>query len=189
MKKLLSLAGLLAAFSVSAFADPIVGNMSIGVLGTTVTVNQTTNTVSFTPAAPSDNAIVTNALGDYAGLLALGSAVSYSNFNYNVPINTATNQLIWTHANATFTLTSFTLIDEPGTGVTLEGTGTATLVGFDPTPGFWSFSASQASSQSIFTFQSTNISPIPGVPDSGTTALLLGVGLMGLGFAARRMKR
>ncbi len=189
MKKLLSLAGLMAAFATATFADPIVGNMSIGVLGTTVTVNQGTNTVSFSPVAPNNNAIVTNALGDYAGLLPLASVVSYSDFSYNMPINTATFQLIWTHANATFTLTSFTLIDEPGTGVSLEGTGIATLVGFDPTPGFWSFSASQASSQSIFTFQSTNISPIPGVPDSGTTALLLGVGLMGLGFAARRMKR
>ena len=186
MKKLLALSSLLLGLSVSAFgANFIAGNITIGAIGSTVVVNQGANTVTFNPAAPANNAQVTFVNGDYSAL-SVGSSVVYSNFNYN---GNPTNQLIWTHANATFTLTNFTLINEPGTGVYLEGTGIATLDGFDPTPGFWSFSASQAAPNSVFTFSSTNISPIPGVPDSGTTALLLGVGLMGLGVAARRMKR
>lgn len=187
MKKLLSLAGLLAAFGVAAYADPIAGNITIGAtFGTTVVVNQGANSVTFSPSGPG-NAVVTFVSGDYASVILGPSSVDYSDFTYAPG---PTSQLLWVIPGvADFLLTNFTLVDEPGTGVYLEGTGTATLTGFDPTPGFWSFSASQASSTSVFTFSSTNISPIPGVPDSGTTALLLGVGLMGLGFAARRMKR
>lgn len=186
MNKLLKLAGLLAAFSVAAYAAPIAGNITIGALGSTVVINQAANTVSFVPASPAINSIVTYVDGDYTSI-PLVTPVVYENFSYALG---PTGQLIWTIAGiADFTLTSFNLVSEPGTGVYLEGTGLATLTGFDPTPGFWSFSASQASPTSVFTFSSTNISPIPGVPDSGTTALLLGVGLMGLGFAARRMKR
>ncbi len=90
---------------------------------------------------------------------------------------------------AGFTLTNYTTIDETvGGGVTLQGTGTATLTGFDPTPGFWSFSADRASNTALFSFSSTNISPIPGVPDSGATAAMLGAALVGLGLISRRRR-
>lgn len=173
-------ASLLATLAGSAIAAPIVGQIDIGAFAVTPTINFTTNSVSFTPASPANNAIVNGADGDYSGLL--GQMASYHNFVYDPFVGP---QTIWSTAGASFSLVGVTSITETANGLILTGYGTASLSGFDDTAGTWSFSADRARSTAKFTFSSTVISPI-NVPDSGSTVALLGAGLVVMGLVSRR---
>jgi len=203
MNKVLKLASLVLALSSAsaAFSAPITGKIFIGANDpTSVSVDYNTNMVTFNPVANA-NARVTLREGDYT-TLNTNLNVNYFSFSYGP--NTGVNTLgavgptkLWeitngqpgtaNAANTNFTLSAITLIDESSPNVFgLNGTGIAKLVGFDDTPGFWSFSANRTTGQTIFNWSSTNISPIPSVPDGGTTAVLLGMGLVAVGFIARR---
>ena len=67
----------------------------------------------------------------------------------------------------------------------ITGTGTLTGAGFDSTPGTWAFSAQSAGGihQASFTFSADTTGA--GVPDGGTTVMLLGAALGALGLARR----
>lgn len=81
-----------------------------------------------------------------------------------------------------FNLTALTLVDRSVTdALTLKGTGTFNLVGFDPTPGTWTFTAN--SGGGTFSFSSSNAA----APDGGMTVMLLGAALTGL-FLVRKQK-
>lgn len=183
-----------AALASSVQALPlIVGEIHLAANDAIVTIDKTTDFITFTPSVGNTNA--TNArvsfrAGDYTSV-ASNQLGEYKSFSYVQPGSGVVNlwSLVLGSVDASFSLTSITSVDESGAGVVLTGIGIAYLDGFDPTPGFWSFSASQASPTASFSFSSTNISPIPGVPDGGATVVLLGVGLLGVGFISRRLKR
>ena len=200
MKKLLSLAGAALAFGLVAatpsFAAPISGKIFIGpaFLGS-VAIDYTANTVSFTPSGDA-NAEITNLEGDYTNIAA-PLTINYKQINYgSAPGAITPGDLVWevtdgqsatyNASNTNFTLTSVTLISEGASIFGLTGTGIAKLAGFDDTPGFWSFSANRTSGQVQFNWSSTNISPIPSVPDSGTTVAFLGAALVAMGLISRR---
>ena len=185
-KKLLSLFTALL-LGVSAQATPITGQ--IGLIlgdGATVAVNQTTDTVAFTPGIGGANAFVNQSLGSYAGVVAFATKANYTNFSYagaGLPLT------IWSTVggNASFWLTSITGVEETLLGgVTVTGTGVASLMGFENTPGSWSFSADRSGSNANFNFSSTTV--VAPVPDGSTTAVLLGMSLTVLGFVARRRR-
>jgi hypothetical protein len=69
----------------------------------------------------------------------------------------------------------------------LGGTGTASITGFDDTPGIWRLTFSQAGDSIVF----ASVIGVagPSLPDGGTTALLLGLGLVGMSLAVRRFKK
>lgn len=182
---LINIAGaLLLAFSVSniAKADPITGEIDIAQSGSQAVIDFTANTVSFLPSAPGLNATVSYTAGSYNSPTdLLGSAVSYSDFTYSPFVGPET---IWQISGSTyFILSGITSVNEVG-GLVLHGTGTAYLSGFDATVGSWSFSANNTGTR--FAFSSTNTFS---VPDGGTTALLVGLGLVGMGAAAYRRKK
>jgi hypothetical protein len=78
-----------------------------------------------------------------------------------------------------------TIARSAGTGsISVLGTGTLTITGFDPTPGTWGFAAGRAD---MLTFTST-ATPQTVVPEPGSM-FLLGTGLLGLSAAARRRFR
>lgn len=201
MNKLLKLAGLFTAFSTAALAAPsIVGQIDISTVGHTVTVagNSTSGTVTFvnTGGPLTHNANITGLYGDYltSGVLSFSDAIVYSSpFSYSLgSVSGAEYAPLWktlTVGNASFELSKITSIIYSPTLFQLKGEGIASLKNFEDTAGTWSFVLTRDTPDAKFSFTGTNTVPIPGVPDSGTTALLLGVGLMGLGFAARRMKR
>jgi hypothetical protein len=67
----------------------------------------------------------------------------------------------------------------------LEGQGVAYETGYDPTPGSWSITDTGRSATVTFGFSAT-------VPDAGATALLVGLGLVGIAaglVAERRLVR
>jgi hypothetical protein len=67
------------------------------------------------------------------------------------------------------------------TTLTIHDSGTASLTGFDPTPGEWVFTMNQVSGKTIGSFSSTT----EAVPEPMSLALL-GVGLLGLGIVRGR---
>jgi hypothetical protein len=71
-----------------------------------------------------------------------------------------------------------------GSGI-LKIVGPTALTSYAPTLGAWTFTANSLGS--TFSFSSSNAAA--GVPDGGTTALLLGAGLTGLAVISRRQKR
>jgi hypothetical protein len=180
-----SLGALLLAFGLtaSAVAAPISGEILFGPApGTSVSINAAANTVSFTNAGA---ALVVDAYGDFAGLL--GSGANFQNFTYD-PLVALT---IWNvGASASFYLDSITEITETfdGSGnllaLSLVGSGVASLSGYEDTRGSWSFSADRSSGTARFSWSST--AQVPSVPDGGTTAALLGLGLVAVGIVSRR---
>jgi hypothetical protein len=175
---------LAGGITASALAVPFNGEIAINLFDSTVTVNTATDAVTFSPG--SDNAMVGSRTGDYAGVVVVGTYATYNDFNYGAGFS-ALN--VWEiDSNTYFRLDAITNVTETTYGgVTLVGTGWAYLAGFSPTAGSWSFSADRASMVSIFSFSSTT-TVHSSVPDGGTTAALIGLGLVGLGIIARRRK-
>ncbi|HEX4084508.1 MAG TPA: hypothetical protein VHY22_06355 [Chthoniobacteraceae bacterium] len=70
----------------------------------------------------------------------------------------------------------------------LKGSGTAEITGYANTAGDWTLQLTSASGNSAARFSFGADTSIPSVPDSGMTALLIGLGMggIGLGMIARR---
>jgi hypothetical protein len=195
MKKLLTLAATVSAFAFLPFAGavPIQGSIHIDAdAGSTIAIDQAANTVTFTPTGTStqSNAQVSASSGSYAGLN--GTAVTYFDFKYD-PLTVTGGGPVWQLTltpTTKFVLTSINnIVEDPVSGnIILGGAGLAFMAGFDAagTGGSWSFSSSGPTSGSgataVFSFSSTTA-----VPDGGTTALLIGAALLGLGVIRRRI--
>lgn len=178
--KYLALGAVALGFSSLASATPIVGSVAIGAaVGTTVSVNLATNTVTFSPQSAT-NAQLTVGTLDFFPLQ--GAIGNYQNFTYD-PLSVSNP--IWSFTSglntATFSLNNVTFIDESASGVVLRGSGQATLTGKTPTLGSWSFSADN-SGTAFFAWSSTTT-----VPEGGSTALLMGAVFVAA-FIARRSR-
>ena len=182
-KKLATLlaAGALVAGAFQAQAAQITGTIDIVASGSHVVLDKTANTVDFVDdnALPG-NALVSNGTGDFAAFI--GSAATYADFTYS-PL--AVVNPIWTlvAGGLSFDLASITFISEAGTGLVLNGTGTIHSALHDDTPGTWSFSADTANG-GLFTFSSQTAAQ---VPDGGATAMLLGLGVLGMATLRRKL--
>jgi hypothetical protein len=180
------LAGVTLSFGLAtaALAIPLTGNITIG---GQVTPDFNTHSVTFTDiGAGPENGFVNGGAGDLTTLAPLTTPVIYTAFAYDgsaLPINP-----LWTDAASglSFELVAVTSWSDDSVAGTVdsEGTGTMTAPGFDPTPFAWSFSVD--SPQGVFSFSSTNVAtPTP----EPATLGVLGIGLLGLGFAAYRRRR
>jgi PEP-CTERM motif len=83
----------------------------------------------------------------------------------------------------TFSLTSVAINNQNLSVLCLTGTGVFNVVGFDPTPGTFTFSVTQTGG--AFSFSSTNAAAPTAVPEPGSM-ILLGTGLAGLAASVRR---
>lgn len=90
----------------------------------------------------------------------------------------------WNVGGFTFDLIGSTLVTQTATGIIVTGTGTLSGNGYEATYGNWSFSTQDTSANGKFSFSASSAV----VPDGGTTALLLGAGLMTLAGVARARK-
>ena len=184
----------LASFALTAQAIPVSGGISFagGYTSNTGNLNTATAFTSFT------NVISTGSTGTLApgtsGLTPFTPAVitAFNGFTFGTAPGGAgsiTPVLIWTGSGTngvttTFTLNSiFTVDHNPFDTVVIVGLGNFTETGFDNTPGTFIFSANQAGGTFSFSLSQAALAP-----DGGTTALLLGLGLVGMGLSARRFK-
>ncbi|WP_137297458.1 hypothetical protein [Psychromonas sp. SP041] len=175
MKKIISLAITSLIFllvSNTASAVPITGRIDFTGTATVVKSGTTVSTITFSPysSVVSDPSLVT---GDFTP--ELGGAVAFTNFDASTPLN-----LLWTTSNFTFTITNV-LVNAFNSTLELSGLGTisSSIAGLDDTAGTWVITANGGSTN--VSFSSTTI-PAP------AGAALLGLSLLGFGFARRNKK-
>src|SRR6266496_262901 len=164
-------------FSEQAQATPITGDL--GFSG-----GATFNTTSLATATRVNSwfAFVGTTTGSFVGV-PIGSSVTLAApwiFNPSTP-----TLGLWSVGGFSFDLATATIDTQTSHLLSITGTGTLNGAGFDSTPGTWAFSAQSAGGihQASFTFSADTTGA--GVPDGGTTVMLLGAALGALGLARR----
>ena len=96
---------------------------------------------------------------------------------------------LWSVAGFTFDLSTSILVKQTATELTIEGTGIISGNGFTPTESSWMFTTQNAGGgrHATFSFSANNNSEA--VPDTGAAISLLGIGLMGLELARRKLAK
>jgi hypothetical protein len=182
MKKLLL--GTVTALAIgaavpTAFAAPIAAGSNFSIAGV--------DSVSATQITFPSNAGLLVTAGSFAGLGTCVSCVTLSTITYAPTVApglllSIVNNLL----TSTFTLDSGASATisggTPGT-INIEGTGIATLTGYDPTPGRFSFTTQNGVLNNV-TFSST----IVAVPEPASLGLF-GVGMLGLGLLRRARRK
>lgn len=179
--KFLIAAAVMASLSMTAQAIPITGQIS---LSGSASSDNSDLTVATTLSNFTGVVVGGVPSGTYAGLA--GTAVSMPNPVIFRPITVPINKL-WTFTVGATTYDFILNTMSIGAGndandLTLKGTGTLEVTGFDSTAGNWTLTA-QTYGATAFTFSSSNVA----VPDGGTTVLLLGAALSALGLIKRRL--
>jgi len=176
---LLKLAGLIGAFALtsSAFATPI--NGSIYIDWNPGEFASVTSTMIDFPAGPNGHVSYTS--GDYSAV-PFGSPATFFDITYSpLPVTGELWEIgdMWT----SFWTTSFnTPVRGPVGGALLSGMGMAYLPGYEATTGKWALALTNDKGR--FSWVSTTAT----VPEAGLTAAMLGLSLLGLGFASLRLK-
>ena len=121
--------------------------------------------------------------GDFAGFVNVDDSVSMATpwiFSPSTP-----TLGLWSVGGFTYDLASCSVVLQNADFLLISGTGTISGNGFDVTSGTWSFTAQSPSANGVFSFSASD--GFNGVPDGGTTASLLGIGLVGVGLLRRRL--
>ena len=180
--------GLLGAglFSQTAEAAPISGTIDFGGVVTfdTMSLATATKVNVWQPFqnGPNGFSIVLQSSGNFSSISSGTQAAMASPWTFNP--STATPSL-WSVGGFTFNLSSCTIMTQNTNFLDVEGVGTITSTNsaFDPTPGTWSFTSSDANgqNQSSFSFQAHSAA----VPEPSSLALFA-IGAGGLVSSRKR---
>jgi hypothetical protein len=163
-----------------AFADttvaPITGTIDFG---GTVTFD-TTSLATATRVNIWNTSFVLQSSGDFSSI-APGTNVTMAApwiFNPSTPTNS-----LWSVGGFTFDLNASVIVQQTSNFLNVTGTGVISGNGFSPTPGTWSFTASDSngSNRTTFGFQTDSAA----VPEP-TSMTLLGMGAITVAFLLRR---
>jgi len=175
-------AALAAAVCLTGIAQavPITGN--IGFSGAVELNTTTANTA--TEATAWYNTVAASPSGSFLGIVSQGAAVSMTgatpwSFNSGALAN------FWTVDGFTFNLVSSSIFSQVGGFLDVVMAGTVTGNGFTPTAFNGTFQVADPASSAPQTF--TERLSFASVPDGGTTAMLLGCGLLSLGLFHRKI--
>ncbi len=176
--------GVLGAVALSASVHAVEITGTISYVSGTVPNNADLNLATAFSFSPSG--IVVSTTGDLAGVgglvvnaagiaglpLGLGAAPA------SVPVLG-----LWSGGGFNFDLLSLDVDFRSATQFAASGLGTITALGFDPTPGTWSFVVT--GSGPVLGFAAGSEAIGTPVPDGGSSMVLLGLCLFGLGLAVR----
>jgi hypothetical protein len=174
-----------------AQAVPITGDITFagGVTLNKTSSGSATEVLSWTGAGGTGLPVVISDDDSFSGI-APGTQVSFSSPWF---FDSGTVSGFWTVGGFTFNLTSSSIVFQGGNpaGVLVDGIGAVTGNGLDAEAMSWSFSASDpgaatANGNLVFSFQAA-AGAVGSVPDGGTTAMLLGLGVLGLGLLKKQM--
>lgn len=181
--KLIATIAIGAIAASSATAAPINGDININGSGTlnNTGISDATQLTNITAAVGAGST------GDYAGI-AVNTSVTIKDLDWGSVNYTGAKAItdFWSINNGqyTFDLITITYNQVAGGTLTIQGTGTAksTEAGIDSYTGYITLSSSSAGTSISFTSSTS-------VPDSGHTAALLGLGMLGLAGFARRLRK
>ncbi len=156
--------------------------------------NVTFNTTSLNTATQVNiwnNAFVSQRTGDFApfvnvfDLSTMATPWVFNSGTPGTPLPGGSTPALWSVDGFTFDLSSSTVVFQSSTFLNVTGVGTLSGHSYDPTPGFWSFTASSdGSPHSTFSFQANSA-----VPEMSTIGLFA-VGSLGMvGMYCWRGKR
>jgi hypothetical protein len=160
---------------IAAQAIPITGSID---MSGTATLNSTF-LGSATAATAFTGVTVGGApTGAFAGTF--GASVTWSGFSWPSNILVSPLRTFVFGANTySFDLANVSVFSQSNNFLNLTGFGTLHVTGFDDTPGLWTFTISNPTGGAHANFQFTfaNSQTAAGVPDGGTTVMLLGSAL------------
>ena len=132
-------------------------------------------------ASSTDEAQVTTAFGDYSGVTP-GTFVDFNDFVFDPLVP---NTSLWTFSfggsSYSFTMSTISIISQTSSSISLEGTGIASITGFEDTGGDFALTLNQ-SGQAFSFSSSASVVPVP------AAVWLFGSGLLGLVGIARRKR-
>jgi hypothetical protein len=186
--KLTSIAAIAAAMLASATS------LQAGFINGSITFNGTVklspNSIATATVAFSPTTKVASVAGDFAGFVAVNDIVALAD-PYTLNSGPVTD--FWVVDGFHFNLISSAIVPPQGPFLNVSGSGLVWGNGFTPTSASWSFTIPPGSAGSLFSFAAATVTLAPNqhnpVPDSGVTALLLGLGLVSLNLVARRFKK
>jgi len=173
----LAIAGLLA---VSARAVEISGTITFAGTVTldTSSAGDATQVTGWYGFGGIGNPFVASVGGDFDTYINPGDlATLTSPWNFNSGAVPA----LWAVGGFTFDLVSSAITSQTDTGVTVDGYGYASGNGFSASLGSWHFTTQNPSAGGVFSFSAAT-----GVPDGGSTLILLGSAILGLAVVIRR---
>jgi hypothetical protein len=174
-----------------AQAVPISGDITFagGVSLNTSSAGTATEVLSWTGPGGTGLPVVISDDGSFSGIAPGTTAKFASPWSFNSGAVTA----LFTVGGFTYDLTSSKTVFQGGSpaGVVVDGIGSISGNGLDSEAMTWSFSTSDPSALgtdvAIFSFQVAAGSTGGSVPDGGTTAMLLGLGVLGLGLLKKQI--
>ncbi len=184
-----------------AQADPISGNITFvgGVELNTSSAATASEVLAWTGFGGNGSPYVESADGSFAGI-APGTSATFSAPWF---FNSGAVSSLWSVGGFTFDLTSSHVVFQASTveggvpigAATVEGIGAIMGNGDSPEAMTWSFSINDPSAAGsgglIFSFQvadgTVGSTPPPTVPDGGATAMMLGLGMLGLGLIKKQL--
>jgi hypothetical protein len=178
-----------------AMAAPIEGDITFagGVTLNSSSAATATEVLSWTGPGGTGMPIVISDSGSFSGI-ATGST---ADFTSPWLFNSSAVSGLWSVGGFTFDLTSSHIAYQGTTeqggvavgGVLVTGIGAIMGNGLSPEAMTWEFATGDPSAEGVFSFQVADgtIGAPSEVPDGGTTAMLLGLGVLGLGLVKKQM--
>jgi PEP-CTERM motif len=169
----------ISSFAPSLQAAPITGSIDFG----GVVTFDSTSLANATRVSLWNSSFVLQDSGDFSSIAPGTNVTMASPWIFSPSTSTPS---LWSVGGFKFDLSSCVIVSQTSTFLNITGIGMISATGFDPTPGTWSFTASDSSGQpqATFGFQTQTAA----VPEPGTLTLLA-IGAGGLISARRRRAR
>lgn len=175
-------AGLVGSAFTSQQAEGAMINGAITMAGGAV--YDTTSLATATRVNTFSDVAVMSRSGDFTSFVNVGNSVTMGSPWIFMP-SSATPGL-WSVGGFTYDLSGSTVILQNADFLVIQGTGTISGNGFDPTPGTWNFTSQSPSANGVFSFSASD--GFAGVPEGGATAVVLfGIGLVSIEVLRRKL--